>query len=66
MNVEEYVSPKPIFSVTVDMAAMTGDMSWRGHWMPHSTAGSMLPRQVLGMPLPSPKNSRSTPARSAV
>lgn len=66
MNVEEYVSPKPTFSVTVDIAAITGAMSWRGHWIPHSTAGAMLPRQVLGMPLPSPKNSRPTPARSAV
>ncbi len=53
-------------SVTVDIAAMTGDMSCRGHWIPHSTAGSMLPRQVLGTPEPSPKKSMSTPARSAV
>ncbi|MEG8037597.1 hypothetical protein QP157_20435 [Sphingomonas sp. LR61] len=60
------MSPNPMCSVTVDIAAITGDMSCRGHWIPHSTAGSMLPRHVLGTPDPSPKNSMSTPARSAV
>lgn len=51
--------------VACAMAAMNGLMSCRGHWMPYSIAASMEPCQVSGMPTPSPKNSMSTPPRSA-
>jgi hypothetical protein len=66
MNVDAYVSPKPIWLVTRDIAVIHGLMSSRGHATPRRTAASILASQVLGMPLPSPKKIMSNRPRSAI
>ena len=52
--------------VTRDMATMIGFRSWRGQFMPHSTAASRAPRQVSGTPVPSPEKIMSRQPRSAM
>ena len=42
------MSPKPIWLVTRDIAAMKGLISCRGQPIPHFTAGSIEPSHVLG------------------
>ena len=45
---------------------MIGLISWRGQETPQRTAASREPRQVLGMPVPSPEKIISRPPRSAI
>jgi hypothetical protein len=52
--------------VTRDIATMIGLRSWRGQFMPHSTAASREPRQVSGTPVPSPEKIMSSIPRSAM
>ncbi len=66
MKVVEYVTPKPRCRVTRDIAVMIGLISSRGQETPHCTAASRDPRQVLGMPVPSPEKIMSRQPRSAI
>jgi hypothetical protein len=66
MKVDEYVSPKPKCRVTRDIATMMGLRSCRGQLIPHSMAASCDPRQVSGMPVPSPEKTMSKQPRSAI